>query len=418
VKRSTIIIIVLFSVLGVLLLVYFLFSGDSDKKPYQWSENYKTSSDQPYGTLFIKELLKEYRPGEKFIFNEKKPLKDLLDSTSSIGPADYIFIGKTLYLEDADQEALLSFIKDGNDAFIATTSLPIDLLDQVYINECDRDMFLEEELLASITFNFYNESLRTKKGYTYSHRGSRQPAAYNWQYITSEVFCDSTTFIIPLGYQQSDHVNFFKIPYGDGNLYFHTNPIAFTNYYISKTDKATYAEAVFSHLRGKAIIWDEFSKLQFSNDSPEDSPLSYILKHKSLKYAWWMMLLSAVLYTFFAAKRKQRVIPVIDSKVNTSLAFVKMISALHFQNANHTDIARKKMRYFLYFIRAKYGIHAQPFTESHMKRLAEKSKIDLKEIQVIFNEFNQIERNVYNTPAQDRLVTLYNAIDQFYKHCK
>jgi hypothetical protein len=418
VNRSTIIIVALFSILGILLLVYFL-SGDDEKKQYRWTENYNTTSDQPYGTLFIKELLKEYRPGEEFIFNEKKSLKDLLDSVTTTGPTDYIFIGKTLFLDKEDKEALLRFIHGGNDAFVASSSLPFDLLDQVFINECDRDLYLEEEILTASTLNFYHEALRTKKGYTYSYRGAQKLTPYNWQSITQDVFCDSTKAIVPLGFQQTDRVNFFRISYGDGNLYVHTNPIVFSNYFLSKEDKVTYAEGVFSHLKGKAIIWDEFSKLQFEgNNESRSSPLSYILQHKSLKYAWWMMLACAVLYTFFAAKRKQRVIPVIAPKVNTSLEFVKMISALHFQNGNDTDIARKKMKYFFYFVRAKYGIHAQPFTELHMKRLAEKSKIELKDIQIIFNEFHQIERNMYGTPTQDRLVTLYNAIDQFYKHCK
>jgi len=418
VKKNHVTVIILFAVLGVLLLLYFILTGQNEKR-YQWNENYQTSNDQPYGTLFIKNLLASYRPGEKFILNDKTPLHQLLDSATLTRPTDYIFIGQNLYLDNADTEALLKFIHSGNDAFISSLYLPLQIVDSIFVSECDREIFLEEQPLVKATLNFYHAALRTEKGYTYVYREGQSDAAYPWRSLNPEIFCDSTKSIVPLGFQEPDRVNFFKLPYGEGNLYIHTNPLVFTNYFLSQPDKPTYVAGLFSHLRGKTILWDDFSKSKFANDSdPYSSPLSYFLRHPSLKYAWWMMLGGVVLYTFFTAKRKQRVIPVIEEKVNTSLEFVKMISALHFQNGNHMDIARKKMKFFLYFIRAKYGIYAQHFTEHHVERLAEKSKVDKHDIQIIFSEFNQIDRNVYNNPAADRLVRLYNAIDHFYKHCK
>ncbi len=268
--------------------------------------------------------------------------------------------------------------------------------------------------------NLYHPSLHSEKGYTYAFRDGDGIYPFRWNYFNNEVFCDSVKYTIPLGYQDPDHVNFIRIPYGSGNLYLHCDPLVFTNYFVSKADKATYAADVLSHLKGKGIIWDEFSKASFAggNDEPYSSPLSYILQHESLKYGWWMMLAAVLLYTLFTAKRKQRVIPVLEEKVNTTLEFVKIVAALHFQNNNHLDIAKKKMKYFLYFIRAKYGLHTQHFTDEHIKRLSERSKVDINDLRIIFNEYQMIERNPYNTPGADRLITLYNAIDHFYKHCK
>jgi len=411
---------VLFGVLGVVLLVYFLYDGRNQKR-FQWNESYTTASDQPYGLLFIKKLLEGYRPGQPFIFNDKTPLHTLLrDSTVINRPTDYVFIGRTLYLDTADASALLRFIYDGNDAFVASAFLPYELVDAIYVSECDTEIFLPDTRLESVTMNFYNPALTQKKGYVFAYRQGKIDYEYPWRSLNGENFCDSLTAMIPLGFQDPDRVNFVKMPYGKGNLYIHTNPLAFTNYFISQPDKPAYAAGVFSHLGGEAILWDDFSKARFGNDTPEayTNPLSYFLQQPSLKYAWWMMLACAILYTLFTAKRRQRVIPVIEPKVNTSLEYAKMVSALHFQNGNHMDIARKKMKYFLYFIRAKYGIYAQQFTEEHMKRLAEKSTIDIQDIQLIFNEYHQIESITYNNPASDRLVRLYSAIDQFYKHCK
>ncbi len=410
--------IVLFSVLGALLLGYFILSGKGEKK-YQWKENYQTDSDQPYGTLFMKELLAEYRPGEKFILNEKKPLHVLLDSVrDTTATMDYVFVGQEIYLDEADKKALLSFIHTGNDAFIASVHMPFILTDSIYTTECDNQIFLTQHEATTAKLNFYHPRLQTKYGYAYSFRYKQNDQPYFWNTLNPEVFCDSTKSLIPLGYVQPDRVNFFKIPFGKGNLYLHTTPLVFTNYFLTQTDKVNYAATVFSHLRGKTILWDEFSKAEFtpSNNAPPESPISYILQHPSLKYAWWMMLGSALLYTIFTAKRKQRVIPILEKKTNTSLEYVNMVSALHFQNGNNHDIAKKKMKYFLYFIRAKYGIHAQSFTENHLKRLSEKSAVAQEDLQIIFTEHAAIER--YASYASDRLVILYNALDKFYKNCK
>lgn len=417
-KNSNLIIKLLFVFLGVLLVLYFTFNKKEGKR-YRWVEDYKTTNEQPYGTLFIQKLLASYRPGQEFILNDKMPLHKLLDTAKTKPGTDYVFVGYNIYLDDADKNALLNFIHSGNDAFIATNYLPFAVIDPIFVAECDQEIFLTTKDTIAATLNFYNENLKTDKGYTYSYRFGKTDLPYFWNYLNGYIFCDSTRSITPLGYIHPDGVNFFRLSYGKGNLYVHTNPLAFTNYFLIKPEKMEYAASVFSHLRGNSIIWDEFSKANFlpQNNAPEISPIAYILQQDSLKYAWWLMLAGAILYTLFTAKRKQRVVPVLEEKTNTSLEFVNMISSLHFQNQNHRDIALKKVKYFMYFIRVKYGIHAQNLTEAHLKRLAEKSKTELGDLQLILNEFNYVEHQQYYY-NQLRLIDLYNALDKFYKHCK
>jgi hypothetical protein len=416
VKKNQTTTILLFLVLGVSLLLYFFFSGSEEKK-YQWYESYKANSNQPYGTSFIKQLLQSYRPGKNFVYNDKKPLHEVLDSLRN-KQTDYVFIGQSLHLNKEDAEALLKFIENGNDAFIASIEIPENIAG-IYFNECDRDITLDQREAGSVTLNFYNENIHTEYGYNYSYRFGGKDHNYYWNAFSEFLFCDSAKSIVPLGYQDPDHVNFLKFQHGKGTIYLHSNPLVFTNYFISKPIKADYASSVFAHLHGKYILWDEYSKVEFTgNNNPEISPLYYILEQPALKYAWWMMLACVILYVFFGAKRTQRVIPVLEAKTNTSLEFVKLISALHYQNENHLDIARKKMKYFQYFIRAKYSIHTQMPVAEQIKRLAEKSKVDAQDIQIIFDQYNVIERNSQYNTAVDKLVNLYNAIEKFYKHCK
>jgi hypothetical protein len=410
-ERKSVIIVVSAILVLLIALGYFGAFNSDDGKHYQWFTNYKASSDQPYGTLYMRKLLEKYRPAGKFTFNDKKPLRLLLDSTQQHHTTDYVFIGQSLYLSEKDTEALRNFISAGNNAFIASMGEPTDFAGWVYAQEeCDADFVYKRGEAEFAVLNFYNDTLRTERGYLYRFRVGNKDIAYDWSWLDPGMFCDSTRSAIPLGFISPDKVNF---------LYIHTTPIAFTNYFLSKKEKMDYVSGVFSHLNGTDIIWDEYSKIPLRRDNNDiDSPLHYFLRQPALKYAWWMMLGSVILYLIFAARRTQRVIPVLEPKANTSLEFVKLISALHYRNGNHLDIARKKMKYFQYFIRAKYGIQTQHSREEQIKKLGEKSKVNEQQVRSIFEQYDVIEKHAHYNTEQGRLIDFYYAIEYFYKHCK
>jgi hypothetical protein len=417
-KDRKVIVIILFVLLTIVLVIYFSFNNTEEKKRYRWTEGYKVKSNQPYGTQFVQKLLKSSREGQPFTVNEKKSLPNLLDTLNISVKTDYIFIGQNIYLNEEDRTALLNFISEGNDAFVSAANVPYDLIYAIYSTECNAETLSEMIDTIAVTMNFYNATLRTQKGYTYSFRNGTKDERYLWTTLNRAVFCDSTKQIVPLGQINPDKVNFARIKYGKGYLYLHTNPIVFTNYFLTKEDKTEYASNVFAHLNGQAVIWDEMSKSDYGEQqsNSETSPIAYILEQESLRYAWWLMLASAILYTLFAAKRKQRIIPVLEEKSNTSLEFLNMISALHFQNADPLNMAKKKLKYFYYFIKAKYGFHTQSLSEAQLTRLAEKSKVSLSDLQSVYHEVNIAEKNgVYN---ENRLVDLHRALEKFYKNCK
>jgi hypothetical protein len=413
-KKSQRPIIIFFSVLAVVLLIYFIYSSDSKTK-YQWYESYDVNSDQPYGTKIIKKLIEAERSG-KFILNEKKSLADVLESAPK-KDADYIFIGQSIYLNERDTEALLKFINDGNDAFIASQNFP-DIVYKIYESPCESGIFYSSVNDSSANMNFYHDTLRTDRGYSYTYKWVDKYLSYDWGAVNESAFCDTTTALVPLGYFKPAHVNFLKFKHGKGNLYLHSDPLVFTNFFMVQKEKAEYASSVFSHLHADHTIWDEYSKVPFfRDDNPNDSPLYYILQQPSLKYAWWIFLAGIFLYVFFAAKRKQRIIPVLEPKSNTSLEYVRLISSLYLENGNHLDMARKKMKYFIYFVRSKYGMQMQNVTEDQIEKLAEKSKVNVAQVRKIFENFRGLDHNLYAN-LQHRLEDLYYSIEFFYQNCK
>jgi hypothetical protein len=403
---------------AVLLLLYYFYNSDRNK--YQWYQSFKSDSKQPYGTMFVRQMLESYRKDGTFTENKKWPFHELVEKEDfSDGDSDYVLIGESAHFDDDDLDAMVEFLRAGNDVFIATVDPPTKLLELVYESNCETTISYEYEVDPVLYANFYHPRFKKEKHYEFRYRMGAEDFPYYWRSLSGKSVCDTLVGFTPLGYQQEQQVNFMRIDEGAGRLYLHTAPLMFTNYFMTKEDKMEYASVVFSHLSGKNMVWDEVSKLPFSDlENPYDSPLYYIMQQPALKYAWWMLLVGAILYIIFASKRTQRVVPVLETKTNTSLEFLNVISSLHYQNPNHLDMARKKMKYFLYFIRARYGINTQTFTEEHVKRLSEKSKTDVADIQVIYDRYKVIESYSISNDEPERLVGLYQAIDKFYKNCK
>jgi hypothetical protein len=403
--------------LVVILLIYFIYTNKGNK--YQWYQNYRGDNIQPYGTQFIEKLLASSHTGKTTV-NQKQPIHKVLEGIEWKN-TDYVLVGQSIHLDDKDRNALVNFIGAGNDVFISTMEAPTSLVNSLYTSQCEdfHEFTYEYNMDTAVFANFY-DSTRTKSAdYEFRYRMGAEDYPYYWRTLDNQVLCDTTQTMQLLGYQQSDLVNFIKIPYNSGNLYLHTSPLMFTNYFMTKRHQMEYASTAFSYLNGKDLIWDEVSKVPFSDmDNPYDSPLYYIMQQPALKYAWWMLLAAALLYVIFASKRTQRIIPFLETKSNTSLEFLNVISSLHYQNPDHLDMARKKMKYFLYFIRARYGINTQSLTEEQSKRLSEKSKVDLPEITIINDRYRSIENYAITDDDPDLLVNLYHSIENFYKKCK
>lgn len=401
--------------LGVALIVFFALTAD--KNNYNWRETYDPQSVQPYGTHFIREMMKSYA-SEGFVYNTKRPVHELLDSASNKKKSAYVFIGEAMFVDSLDVQAMKRYVHAGNDVFLVTPYIPSELNDAFYQAECSPRLFTEPIDTTTIWANFYHPEFATPKHYRFAFRINDRDANYYWEHLGSSVLCDSVKSVVPLGYMEPDLVNFFKIPHGQGNVFVHANPVLFTNYFMIREKNTEYASSVFSHTRSKTILWDEYSKVPYyqKNRNPYYNPLYFIMQQPSLQYAWWLMLALALLYIFFTAKRRQRFIPVLEPKTNTSLSFLTMVSSLHFHHENHGDIARKKMRHFLHLIRTKYALPTHKVDHDFIKKLSVKSQVSVQEIELIFDQYHVIDK--FQSIDAARLAELYNAIQNFYNKAK
>lgn len=108
-----------------------------------------------------------------------------------------------------------------------------------------------------------------------------------------------------------------SFPHGKGRFLLHTNPIAFSNYTLSKRSLRPYIAGVLSHLPEGDIYWDATSRVPEAvarrrNGSPysgnnleNDHLLVSILKQPALAWAWYLLAILTGLWLLFRAKRRQ-----------------------------------------------------------------------------------------------------------------
>ena len=208
---------------------------------------------------------------------------------------------------------------------------------------------------------------------------------------------------------QDEIANFIEVKHGKGKFFFHLEPMVFTNYYLLQNDDYKYVEGVFSYLPKRKTIWfltnDEFVN---------ESPLRFILSQPALRYAWYILLLSLPLFVFFHAKRRQRIIPVIEPLKNSSAEFVKTIGNLYLQEGNYKDMAYKKATYFLNKIRTDLLIDTHKLDDDFVHKLQLKTGAKSQTIKEVLP---LLEKALHDrAPVQEKELLQMNALlDEIYK---
>jgi hypothetical protein len=111
-------------------------------------------------------------------------------------------------------------------------------------------------------------------------------------------------------------------------------------------------------------------------------------------------------------KRRQRIIPVIEPVANTTVDFVTVIGQVYYEQHDNSNIAQKKVGYFLEYIRTRYLLKTNLHDTVFMETLAKKSGAQIMLIQAIFYQVALIQNG--QKVDNDDLITLNQNIEQFY----
>lgn len=388
-----------------IIILVLLFAGAfaieiSKPKPIDWTPTYNETHKKPYGTYILYNELKSL-----FDDNEIKSIKVSpyeyfgnlydYDSLNYKVQGNYVYINNYVDIDEVSLEELLYFTELGNNVFISSNYPPSYLRDTLHFQTENHFNFKGNANLSFANKRLKNDSISIERG-------------LNNIYF-SKIDTANTTV---LGYQKFDsipRVNFIKVKYGEGNIFLHLQPIVFTNYHLLKKNNKKYAATTLSYLPEETLFFDSRNKI---TQDLGRSFMRFILRQPPLRWAWYLGLLSLLVFIFFNAKRKQRVVKVLKPLENTTVAFTKTIGNLYYETKDHNNLIEKKVTYFLEYIRRVYYLDTQILDEKFSKSLSLKSGKDKTKTQHLIKLINYLRAKRVCT--ENDLLRLNKAIEDFH----
>ena len=338
-----------FFVAGFLVFV-FLLEWNAPSK-FVWEPTFNHYDKQPFGCAVFDSLMEKSVPAGYEV--TKKTIAQL--ERDGYGKKPHAFLIQTDRFSPSatDIRSLDRLLKAGNKVFIATSDIEPDSLYpdlQVAIN--GQYGFSPMEVKSSIA----NQSIpydtlvfprqlpyQEKEYHVYSAMTGNSVA------VDGNVTCDTLlSGWVPKEYSDSTEgywvPRVVKIKRGKGELFVSCDPLLMTNYGILDTQINGFIFRLMSQFRGLPIVRTEAYGPETEYET--DTPLRFWLQNEPLRWAIYLTLGGLLLFCMFYARRRQRVIPVVEEPANRSLEFVKLIGTLYHQKHINRDLLQKKYSYF------------------------------------------------------------------------
>ena len=392
--------------LGVLALLLAVVVGVeiAGPKPLDWTQSFDGDDQRPYGSLVLHRVLPDLFPDQRIRTADLPPYLVLRDTT--LQSQNYVFLAFTFAPDQAETETLLDFVARGNTVFAAARNFRGPLADTLKL-----DTGIHWSALGTpgdlgqqdtIAVNFVNKALRRAGGYVYRPEAT---AAY-FDYV-------DTVRTTVLGENSEGEANFIRTDVGAGAFYLSTVPLAFTNYNLLSESGADYAAKALSYLPVQDVLWDEHYK---PTSARATTPLRYILANESLRRAYFLLIGSLLLFLIFEAKRRQRIIPVVQPPRNATVEFVRTVGRLYYNQGDHANLAHKKIGYFLDYVRTRLRLGTASLDERTQEQAAERSGVPLPDVQKTFMLIEKLRTQPHVTEAE--LKALSRQIETFYRRSK
>lgn len=331
-----------------------------------WQENFDTNKKNAFDlSIFSKEI--ETLLPNKIINKYDTDVNTYLDNYANpeLTNQTILIIKPEVWLYN---DNLINYIDSGNDVFIVSNNVSIENQNNIFydVKTTDKIEFFNKLLEPYETMNQYNIEINSTD--------------------LSESF-DSEV----LGKVNDNNV-FIRYKIGKGNLYIHNIPHVFTNHYLINNSVA-YPSAVLSYIKQDEITFISNGLNPYTGyESPEDneqknednpSLLSFILSNKYLKSAWYLFVISFLIFILFRAKRVQRIIPKQTQNKNKTVEFIQTISSIYYNEKNNLVMVKKLNHQFLDKVEKLYNIKTENLDQDFMLKLASVTGVNAKIIEQV-----------------------------------
>lgn len=380
---------------------------------YRWEQELYKKSEEPYGLKLFYDALDKQEEGVTVI---NKNFTESLDTNKT--NSTLVVMGSYLYLDTTKVKHLLKYVENGNNAFIAADEVPFELFEHFFF-KTDTVQEFDYYYDSLVSVNFKKAEVPFQKEINFHHQYLKDTTKIYWSGYASGYFNRSFKKygFKPVSFIRDSVINCFYIQHGDGKIYFNSTPILSTNYYIIQKNGFEYTNNMLSTFNSGEIYWDETSlSPEFDMNegmSARDNPLQLLFSHYTLRWGWYLFLITVFLYLLFRSKREQRIIPLMPKNNNTTIEYTKAIGVLYFQKKEHKNIANEMYVIFLSEVRGRYHITTNVEEKELIQKISERSAIKIEDIQSLFKQFRKIR---FSPIANSKdLIKLHQTIEEYHK---
>jgi hypothetical protein len=399
-----------------LIPVMFLFE-QSFTKEFSWDASFNKNDKQPFGCFVFDDVLSSSLKGN-YSISDKTFFQ--LNNDSTARPKAFLVLSDYAFMDSVQFRSMISLLRKGNKIMFVSSTFSPYLVDSLRITA--HNSFIGYDDVKAMT-------RQTKKRKPLFLCNSATPRKVYRFY--PQICTDFFSQVTPAGPKIRDElkdkrkhtwlsdtpstvlaINRERFPVafskkvGKGELFMVSTPLLFTNYGVLDQQNAGYVFSLLSYMKGMPLVRYDAS---VTKSEAKETPLRYFLSQPPLRWSIYLSMFVLILFMRFNAKRRQRIIPVIEPPVNTTLDFIKQIGTMYYQKKDYLGILRKKKVYFAKALKKEtyIDIEEEALTMDLCQRLSNKTGMEAEKIYKILKDLELLQ---YDIPIDEK--TLKDYIDR------
>lgn len=391
-------------------LVVFLFA-ESDNR-YNWTETFDNDGNQPYDLSLFRNAFDSYFPER-----EMKEIGNIRSDTAMLAGNGKIFfyVDARAHLDSADATLLREFTERGNTVFISAVNS--HRLLQFVGELCGGNGKKELKKRKAKRIIPFTSTAKIDSSATINYTVIDKEMRYPWTYYDLESCAEVDTLgsFAALG---TTFPNFIGMESGAGNILLHSTPLVFTNFHLRDTAVFAHVNDLLSHLpEGDILYYSPSLSTQSAPNRPliTESPLRFILGNESLRWAWYITILLALIFVLNAMRRNQRPIPVIAKTPSGTANHLDVVSRLYRKDGKHKHIVQIQEKILLNHLRNKYRLNTGTLNEQFFREASIRLQMETGTVKSFFGDLNRAKHD--STLSDETLKSIDLKITEFYKKC-
>lgn len=389
-------------------LGFIIFLAMTTQPAKRWMPTWHEKDKDAYGGYVTRAVLEDINGGNE-VQSEYRSLYEMVisDSLQQHDFGNLLIVANRFDPDENDWEALMHYLRQGHQVLVSA-----GWLGQVFKDSLGVEIEYSFEVLGNWQQNRDDLLGKARTELRFEKKGFPKKT-YRVEAIGSPhqfAGADSIGFT-SLSVNEKERDVLRAYPVGRGKLYLHSNPLLLSNYYLLDSTSAGYSAGILSMLpAGEPVTQVEFYQVGRLQSS---SILRVMLAEPALRAAIYLSLIAILLFFIFEAKRKQRIIPILDPMKNSSVEFAETLGQLYYNSrSDHLNMARKRISYLMEYIRLHYHLPTHTLDESFVRQLTDRTGHPKKLVQNLVSLVIKIREG---TITENQFFIFEELLNQFYR---